>query len=357
MKRLMSPGVLAFLMCSLFVCGVLATHDWDPLAFAISGAQFTMGDPEGNIGYDGQFAYYIARDQLDALPYLDVPAWRFQRMLYPTLAFLISLGQPSLVPWALVAINVVVISISTHLLSRLLARHGSSPYLALLLPLWMGQVFALRADLNEPLALMLGSLALWWFERDRPMLAATALAFGGLAKEVALLFVPAMVLVLALDKRWRLALRFGLVAVLPYVMIQVVLYCWIGSTGLDHLTSRYELAPLYGYLFTQPLLARVYLICFIALPAAVLTGMAVYRLRQDRRSLYGWMLLVHGVFIVFLPRKTTADVLAVFRLTTGLVIAAQLFCATYRLRRAEATVLGLGLPHVLLAFLIPGFML
>ncbi len=49
-------------------------------------------------GYDGQFAYYIARDPADSPDCLDVPAYRMQRILLPALGALFSLGQDAADP-------------------------------------------------------------------------------------------------------------------------------------------------------------------------------------------------------------------------------------------------------------------
>src|SRR4051812_40184986 len=76
-----------------------------PIAFGLPGSglgtiryngglmQFIWPRTAGLQGYDGQFTYYIARDLLDAKPNLDVPAYRFQRILHPLMVRLLSLGQ------------------------------------------------------------------------------------------------------------------------------------------------------------------------------------------------------------------------------------------------------------------------
>ena len=133
MKRFLSPGVLAALACCAFVAVVYVTHDCDPLAFVIMGSRFTEGDPSGILGYDGQFAYYIARDPVGARPYLGSnPSYRYQRIVYPMLARFLALGQPALIPWTLLLINIVSISWGTELLGRMLRSHGLSAYLAAL---------------------------------------------------------------------------------------------------------------------------------------------------------------------------------------------------------------------------------
>jgi hypothetical protein len=336
---------------------VYLTHGSDPLAFVIMGPRFTEGDPTGALGYDGQFAYYIAKDPIGALPYLDNPAYRYQRILYPLLARVLSLGQPALVPWMLLIINVISISMSTELLGRMISRDGISQFMALLLPFWFGQVFALRANLNEPLCYLLVLVALWCFERGQYLLSAAALAASVLTKEGGFLFLPAVVLVMVMRKRWWLALRYVLIATLPYTALQISLRAWLGRTGLANLGARFEVIPFHGFTFTQPLAARIYVVLVFAVPVSVLLALTVYHLLRARRSVYAWSLLVNCLFIVFLSRRTAMDVLAVFRVSTGTVVSALLFCGAHRVRRVALALHAIWLPHFVLAIIIPGFLL
>jgi hypothetical protein len=357
MKQVLSsPGLLALLICCLIVALVYFTHASDPLAFVIVGSSFMHGDPSGIVGYDGQFAYYIAKDLGGALPHLDNPPYRYQRILYPLLARLLAFGKPALIPWTLLFINIVSVAFSTELLGRMLGRHGLSPYVALLLPLWLGQIFALRADLNEPLCFLLVVVAMWWYEQDQGLLSALAMAASVLTKEAGLLFLPAIVFVRLLQRRWRAALCYGLLVVSAYAALQIWLYVWMGRSGLDRAGDRFERIPFYGFTFVQPMAARVFLVLLFAIPAAVLLGVAVFRLLRDPRSVYAWSLLANCLLIVFLTRLTTVDVLAVFRVATGLVIAALLFCAAHRLRRLALVLCAIWLPPSILVVMIPGFL-
>src|SRR5690606_40616249 len=79
-----------------------------PLALVTLGTRFSDGDLQGETGtegYDGQFVYYIARDPGDAERFLDVPAYRFQRILLPILGRVLAFGQNDLLPWSLLLIN------------------------------------------------------------------------------------------------------------------------------------------------------------------------------------------------------------------------------------------------------------
>lgn len=356
MKRF-SPGVLAALACCAFVAVVFATHDYDPLAFVIMGSRFTEGDPSGILGYDGQFAYYIARDPVGARPYLGSnPSYRYQRIIYPMLARALALGQPALIPWTLLLINISAISVGTELLGRMLKAHGLSAWLALILTFWLGQVFALRADLNEPLSYFFAIIALWWYERRRYLPSALAIAASLLTKETGVLFLPAILIVELLKERWKVALVYGLIASMAYAGLQFFLRSWLGLSGLNQLSDRFELIPFYGYVFTEPLAARVFLVLIVVAPAAVLLAIAGLRLVKQPLSVYAWGLMFNCLMIVFIPRQTAFDVLATFRVGTGLVIATLLYCAVHRSRRLAVVLSAIWLPPSMLAVMIPGFM-
>ena len=112
---------LVHTLCQLgYLAAVLIREQGDPLAFAVIGDGFVNGQPLDYLGYDGQFAYWIARDPTPAVTgaYLDVPAYRYQRILYPLLAWALAAGQAALVPWTLVAVNLAAQLAGTWLVPR-----------------------------------------------------------------------------------------------------------------------------------------------------------------------------------------------------------------------------------------------
>lgn len=64
---------------------------------------------------------------LQAYKNLDVPAYRYQRVLYPLLARALTLGTDHLIPYALIAINLIALTAGTWVTERLLQRHNLSP--------------------------------------------------------------------------------------------------------------------------------------------------------------------------------------------------------------------------------------
>ena len=103
-----APAALTGLLLALYIAILILQAGGDPLELAQLGTQFSQGDPEGTEGYDGQFVVYIARDPRpeSVAPLLDVPAYRYQRILLPMLARLLSFGVIGNIPWVLAGLGV-----------------------------------------------------------------------------------------------------------------------------------------------------------------------------------------------------------------------------------------------------------
>ena len=69
------PALIVLICCLLYAGFSLMQLNWDPLGFAT---------------YDGHFSYQIALRFLESPHYLDVPAYRFQRIAYPFIVRLLS---------------------------------------------------------------------------------------------------------------------------------------------------------------------------------------------------------------------------------------------------------------------------
>jgi hypothetical protein len=142
-------------------------------------------------GYDGQFYYRLALDPANLHHEafgitLDSP-FRLQRIGYPALAWLVSLGQRSWVPVALVVVNVLALS-AIGLVGGMLARDcGRHALCGLLLAGYFGFFISVGCDLTEPAAaacLLGGVLA---YRRGRPVLAGLLFAYGALTRETVMI--------------------------------------------------------------------------------------------------------------------------------------------------------------------------
>jgi hypothetical protein len=191
-----------------FVGARLAVFEGDPSGFVTAGDQTTdvTAAPDsllvttGTRGYDGQAYYRLARDPLtDEVTAEGItftrPAYWQTRIGYPLTSWAVSAGgQPALLPWALLLVNLLAV-VALALLAACLAREvGRSPWWGAVPALWAGYVVGVGQDLTEPLAgaLLLGSLHA--IRQHRFVPAAVALAAAALTRETALLVALAVLL-------------------------------------------------------------------------------------------------------------------------------------------------------------------
>jgi hypothetical protein len=147
-------------------------------------------------GYDGQFFYRLALNPLNfhRTAYgitMDRP-YRYMRIGYPALTWLVSLGQHFLVPIMLVAVNIAAIGALGYLGALFAVGGGRHALAGLLMPGYFGLITSLSRDTAEPLAavcLLAGLLAV---RARRPVLAAALLAYGVLTRETVMVAVAAL---------------------------------------------------------------------------------------------------------------------------------------------------------------------
>jgi hypothetical protein len=232
------PWLLTLLAAVAFVLARL--HAWAKghiSRFILVGRHFVTPAqlPHGiavspTYGYDGQFFYRLALDPLNLRPTaygitMD-HSYRYMRIGYPALTWLVSLGQHVLVPVMLVAVNVAAVS-ALGWLGGVIARQAGRHALAgLLLPTYFGIITSLSRDTAEPLAaacLIAGLLAV---RARRPVLASLLLVYGVLTRETVLVAVVAIAVVRAVGLlRRQHSAWFGLDD-LPWLLPTVAFFAW-----------------------------------------------------------------------------------------------------------------------------------
>jgi hypothetical protein len=311
------------------------------MAFVLLGTRFSEGDPQGTEGYDGQFAYQIAVEPLDASLRIDVPAYRYQRILYPVLARLLALGQPELIPWTLILVNIAAIGLGTWATEQLLIGVRASRWYALTYGLYGGQLLALRADLNEPLAQALVQLAMLAWAKDRRVWTVIAFSLAALAKETTLVFLAAYILYSLKERQWRRAFGLGL-GFVPFAAYQLILWMWLGSFGVGSGgagATSFSFIPLGGWLAISEVSFQAFLlVSLVVVPMSILASIA--GLVLSGRSLFRgeshpfiFSLLLNSLIILFLPTSTFREPVAMLRLTQGLMVSMLLYGGLVRSRR------------------------
>ncbi len=349
-QSLFRPWPIVTILCLLY-CLFIVIHSGSPLTLLTLGTQFSQGIPPasgGTEGYDGQFNFYIARDPATAAAYIDVPAYRFQRILFPALGRLIALGQETLLPWSFLLIGLISLAAGTALMEALLRQHHVSQWYALAYGLTLGVFGSVRLSLSEPLAyaLVLGAILL--ATHQRWLWSALLFALAALAKETTLLFPAGYTLYLLYRRDWKNAGLIAGVALLPFTLWQLVLYNQLGAFGIGSggaQATSFEWLPFAGVariITESPAEARLPLLVvfgvlltpFVLLP----TLWALYRcwhdLRSGHLSSYTFLLLITAIIMPFVPFSTYREPIGILRFIIGLQIAVILYAANQRDARA-----------------------
>jgi hypothetical protein len=303
------PVLVSVLLSALLALLILNLYGFNPTGPIMIGDQWDgrrFWTPETRVlpgvGYDGQFFYYLAQDPLllssDAPTQFDNPPYRAGRILYPLLTYLLALGQPSLIPWALLAVNVLAAAAATAAAVAITRTLGARPTFSLWVLLSPSIFVGLIADLAEPTAVACLVLGVALYLRGRLGWAGLALALATLAREVSGA-VPAIFAAHALwRRRWRQAALYLAPLALPALW-----HLWVGVRygGLPLLKANPNFGfPLSGALYragvllglTDPLLGPRQppdpfpeLLIVVASVALLLSGLLRLRRHRDDQSL------------------------------------------------------------------------
>ncbi len=300
------------------------------MSFVLIGLKYDPLHAMEKLGYDGQFAYQIAINPAGAAPYLDIPAYRYQRILYPLVARILGLANTSLIPWMLILINVVSITLGTLATEKILQDHGKNRWFALVYGLFAGHMLSLRLDLTEPMAFMLVQWGVLLFDRKRYGWSGLLFALAGLTRELTLIFAAACTLSLLFKDRKVWGAVWGLLILLPFGLWQFFLRWWLGSWGVSSggaLSSSFEIIPYrgwWGYHTSETqifILFSVFVLLVALLPAtaAIITGLR--NLWKHRWGAGVWILLLNGLIFPFLPTSNVLNPPGLIRVVIGLVAA------------------------------------
>lgn len=346
--KLLRPYILITLFCLIYCLTVIIIRgQGDPTVLMTVGSDY---HPEfaGHIytteGYDGQFTYYIATDPSNSTQYIDVPAYRFQRILLPITGRILSLGQTDLVPIALLTINLLALASGTYILEQLLISYNVSRWFAIGYGLSLGIFGSARLMTTETLAYALVLLAIWLYQKDKWLWSAIILALSAFAKEVTLIFVAGYVLYLFTEKRWRDGFLFGLIGGLPFIIWQFVLFSQFGEFGVGsggNLATGFEVIPFMGFfriLFEGGMGVFIVFGLLIGIFVIPPTLWGLWQGCQDYQkkqwSLLTWLLFINSAIMLFVPFSTYREPLGMLRFIVGLQICVILYSAKNRKRRA-----------------------
>ncbi len=302
-------------------------HSYNGMPEAI----FHVGNPQQGTGYDGQFVYFMARElsPQQVASHLDVPAYRYQRILLPLLAHLLAGNDPQRVLWAVWGVNLAGYLAGLLAWARWLQIWQASPWWALLYGLWPGLLLPLRLGMPEPLAYALALLGVAAAKRRRLLLASLAFTAALFTKEITLPFVVATAIAFWLrGQRRESGLLLGS-TLLPWLAWQGWLWGTFGRPGVG--LGGYGVEPPppipFGglaqvFLRLPAMWLGAYLLVFgpaLLVPLVLAMKWAHRRLRPSPADHWGGLLAWHVVLAAALPMWSW-DPFAAFRVLTGLII-------------------------------------
>lgn len=327
-RNLLYPWAISLVVALIYVGIILASHVWNPLALTAD--------------YDGQFCYYIALNPIDAWKDIDVPSYRYQRILYPLLSRLIVFGNLHLIPWSLLFVNLAALALGTYLTEKLLEHFGVGPSYAIVYGLYAGLLFAVRLDLNEPLAQALTQGGIYAYEKKRGFWGALLFGMATLTKETGALFIAGYALAfLLIGQKKRLGelifLAFG-----PFALYQLFLKWWLGDFGIGSGgagATSFTIIPFGGLLEVGSAGLKVMALWlailgpFLLAPLIVLLFSSLNYFARGGRHPIAFCLVMNALALVFLPFSTYREFLAMWRITVGFMASTLLYGALLKERR------------------------
>ena len=165
---------------------------------AVIAKDFPKAALPDEVGLDGQQFYAIARDPFHpeaVAPNLDDAQYRYQRPLYPALAWLLHPqgGGPGLV-WALTIVSLFGLLVGALAMGALSRYLRAPPWLALLYPVLPGAVWTVTSSVADGLAVSLCLLTIVATLRGRSGLAVIAATAAVLTRETTILVPVALLL-------------------------------------------------------------------------------------------------------------------------------------------------------------------
>jgi hypothetical protein len=346
-NKLLTPAVVMLLVALISVGGrLLFAADGDPTVFIQAGRVFV--DPAGtpspikvypHTGYDGQFAYRAAIDPLDVRTSANGVRYdnplRLQRLTYPALAWLLSLGRGNWVPYSLIAVNVIGL-FALGWLGGMLALHFGRHALFGLLPAgYWGFAQSLGRDLTEITTCVFLLAGIIMFLKKRYLFAGGSFAVAALSRETSVVIIAAVVLVAAAERFWkgkihlRGTLELAATAVPAVVAFSAwQLYCWtqigqfpvVAGTAANLGFPLTDLIPAaFGWFRDlgggHKQRAALVLLQFVALAClAFFTARAIFQSRAPLPLKVSWVLialtvasLTHSVWIGPADFRTAAE--------------------------------------------------
>jgi hypothetical protein len=269
-----------------------------------------------SIGYDGQFYYTIAKNPLDmdAARKIPAPSFRYQRILYPLIVHLLSLGNTRIIPAMFLLLNLASIAAAACIYQRMISHPNAPRASWLYIPLSTGLFVSALLNLTEPLWALLTLASLLMLDRGEHVKSAIFFGLAFLAKETTLYLVLPLILHFVCKKRLRQALIYAAPLIL-FTAWQLTLLNVFGELPLQS-SIKYG-ASYMGFpdsiaaTLRSPSIHRlpVHLLQLTVLPALYVA----YHAFRGKQKAFTSMLLFNAVIVFIFRAYSWVDVFAASR--------------------------------------------
>jgi hypothetical protein len=302
---------LVYLACVLIYCSKFGFNLSSTVEFSYKEIPNYNGQlPKGlliekNAGFDGQFFYLTAIDPFHQ--HVKIAADRYQRIIYPLLAWIFSFGNTGLIPLMLLIINYFSIIAGAYILMKLLKEYNAPPELAYLWAFNVGFLISVVRNLGEPLMFLLAISAVYCIKKEKNWPAVLFLTLAVLTKEAALFIALPIIIYFIFRKDVKKILLYG-IPLLVFIIWQIIIFFQFKEVAIFMSSTRMGI-PLVGiikYLLHINIfqLSKYNIYYLTALPAiifALTTAYLFFKGKKNRSfSLYEIILLFQVFFILSL---------------------------------------------------------
>lgn len=322
--------------------------------------------------YDGEFFYRMAVAPLSTAQWesgvsFDDPALRWSRIVYPTIAFGLSLGRADLVPFALLLTNVLAAGVVAAAGVSWARSNGRPWFHGLVLLLLPGVTYATTGALSDVVAIALVTSALLCVSRNKIVAASILLGGAALTRESTLIVAVGLVVAAAMPVRFlpawagdtlrdrvRVAAP-GMIAVMLAAFWQLVIRQVWGSIGAANSGGHNFMFPFGTYLDDPSVLlpsdgfsALRVLILGLTFVTVMLVG--VTRPWESHRTAFlGPGLVIGAVAASSLGPVIVANFRNLGRATTEVLLLAVLAALSSQKSTANAAILTVAVSGVVIA--------
>jgi hypothetical protein len=245
----LAPAIVIAICYIAFLIPLLQKRGGDISRFVIAGGGNVDASkvPPGltvipNIGgYDGLTFYRLAlnpftSEQTSHGIRLDNPPYRQQRIIYPLIVWLLSLGHATWIPWLLVIVNILAAAAMAAFGGAFAKQFGLHAMWGVIVPLYPGFVLTFSRDLAEIVAASFAMGAIWAVASRRNIAAALLLTAAVLTRETTLLLAFALagawIIERVVRKERRIAAITFAIPIAVYALWQLFLALRWGVTPL-----------------------------------------------------------------------------------------------------------------------------